>query len=137
MPVNLADFTFIQYPAREQAELRVRIKILGVWFQGLSVAERSVKYEAEACMRLLGDFAAKMSPEVLELYVFIHYNFSYEWLRPTTQEIVDAYLATYGPGAMADDNSSDDEVDEAAADEGDADDEEAADAPAAVGAPHA
>ena len=87
--------------------------------------------------RLLGNFAATMSPEVLELYVFIHYNFSYEWLRPTTQEIVDAYLATYGPGAMADDNSSDDEDDEAAADEGDADDEEAADAPAAVGAPHA
>ena len=48
MPVNLADFTFIQYPAREQAELRVRIKIPGVWFQGLSGAERSVKYEAEA-----------------------------------------------------------------------------------------
>ena len=34
MPVNLADFTFVQYPAREQAELRVRIKIPGVWFNG-------------------------------------------------------------------------------------------------------
>ena len=48
MPVNLADFTFIQYPAREQAELRVRIKIPGSWFNGLSGAERSIKYEAEA-----------------------------------------------------------------------------------------
>ena len=62
MPVNLADFTFIQYPAREQAELRVRIKIPGSWFNGLSGAERSIKYEAEA----------------LELYVFIHYNYLYE-----------------------------------------------------------
>ena len=53
-----------------------------------------------------------MSPEVLELYVFIHYNYFYEWLRPTTQEIVDAYLATYGPDAMAEDNSSDEEDDE-------------------------
>ena len=48
MPVNLADFTFVQYPAREQAELRVRIKIPSVWFNGLSGAERSVKYDAEA-----------------------------------------------------------------------------------------
>ena len=44
----LADFTFVQYPAREQAELRVWIKIPGVWFNGLSGAERSVKYDAEA-----------------------------------------------------------------------------------------
>ena len=65
---------------------------------------------------------------------FIHYNYFYEWLRPTTQEIVDAYLATYGPDAMAEDNSSDEEDDEAADDAADA---PAADAPAAVGAPHA
>ena len=48
MPVNIGDFAFVQYPAREQAELRVRIKIPGSWFNGLSGAERSVKYEAEA-----------------------------------------------------------------------------------------
>ena len=80
-----------------------------------------------------------MSPEVLELYVFIHYNFSYEWLRPTTQEIVDAYVATYGSDALADDESDYESND----DEGDADDAAAADAPAADapaavgGAPHA
>ena len=104
MPVNLADFTFVQYPAREQAELRVRIKIPGVWFNGLSGAERSVKYDAEAY-----DF--------VDAHVFKNQR-------------------QFGPDAMAEDNSSDEEDDEAA-DEGDADDDAAADAPAAVGAPHA
>ena len=97
-------------------------------------ASANVESVFSGVKRLLGDFAATMSPEVLELYVFIHYNYSYEWLRPTTQEIVDAYLATYGPDAMAEDNSSDEEDDEAADDAADA---PAADAPAAVGAPHA
>ena len=96
-------------------------------------ASANVESVFSGVKRLLGDFAATMSPEVLELYVFIHYNFSYEWLRPTTQEIVDAYLATYGPDAMAEDNSSDEEDDEAA-DEGDVDDDAAADAPAAPAA---
>ena len=74
-------------------------------------ASANVESVFSGVKRLLGDFAATMSPEVLELYVFIHYNYLYEWLRPTTQEIVDAYLATYGPDAMADDNSSDEEDD--------------------------
>ena len=46
--------------------------------------------------RLLGDVAATISPELLELYVFIHYNWQYEWMRPTIEEIVEAYVATYG-----------------------------------------
>ena len=96
-------------------------------------AGRAACVDQDGVKRLLGDFAATMSPEVLELYVFIQYNFSYEWLRPTTQEIVDAYLATYGPDVMADDEPDDKSDD----DEGDADDAAAADAPAAVGAPHA
>ena len=120
MPVNLADFTFIQYPAREQAELRVRIKIPGVWFQGLSGAERSVKYEAEAY-----DF--------VDAHVFKK-NGKAKPPCPAIKFLCEE--ATYGPDAMAEDNSSDEEDDEAA-DEGDADDDAAADAPAAVGAPHA
>ena len=65
--------------------------------------------------RLLGDFAATMSPEVLELYVFIHYNWEYEFMRPTIDEIVKAYVAAYGP----DEREEDVEVDE-----DDAEDEE-------------
>ena len=43
MPLNIADFTFKQYPAKEQAELKVRIKdkVPGSWFNGLQGAERA------------------------------------------------------------------------------------------------
>ena len=42
--------------------------------------------------RLLGDFAATMSPEILEMYVFVHYNWQYEFMRPTIAEIDAAYM---------------------------------------------
>ena len=48
MPVNLAYFTFKQSPAKEQAELKVRIKVPGWWFNGLHGAERSELYEVQA-----------------------------------------------------------------------------------------
>ena len=48
MPVNLEDFTFKQYAAKEQAELKVRIDVPGSWFNGLEGAERSATYEAQA-----------------------------------------------------------------------------------------
>jgi hypothetical protein len=57
--------------------------------------------------RLLGDFAATMSPEILELYVFIHYNWDYEFMRPTTQEIVDAYLHVNGAELPVEDIDAD------------------------------
>ena len=53
--------------------------------------------------RLLGDFAATMSPEVLELYVFIYYNWQYQFMRPSVEEIVKVYLEIYGADATADD----------------------------------
>ena len=62
--------------------------------------------------RLLGDFAAKMSPAILELYVFIHYNWDYEFMRPTIEEIVESYLNIFGHELPVDDldpNESDDE----------------------------
>ena len=71
--------------------------------------------------RLLGDFAATMSPEILEMYVFIHYNWQYEFMRPTIEEIVAAYLKIYGAEPSTDDvESSDDDADADA----DADDED-------------
>jgi len=37
--------------------------------------------------------------------MFIHYNMRYDWMRPSTEEIVAAYIKTYGAdplrGAMA------------------------------------
>lgn len=38
----------VQYPAKEQAELRVRIKIPGKWFPNLTPTEQKVRYEATA-----------------------------------------------------------------------------------------
>jgi hypothetical protein len=71
--------------------------------------------------RLLGDFAATMSPEILEMYVFIHYNMQYEFMRPTIEEIVEAYLKLYGAEARAED-IDDGESDEDEDGEDDADD---------------
>ena len=74
-----------------------------------------------------------MSSEILELYVFIHYNWQYEFLRPSIEEIVKAYLATYGSEPFpedleeeelySEDEEDDDEEDEAAEGEANDDDE--------------
>ena len=50
MLLNLADYTFKQYPAKEQSELKVRINIpaAGSWFNGLAGADRAAMYEAQA-----------------------------------------------------------------------------------------
>ena len=60
--------------------------------------------------RLLGDFAATMSPDILELYVFIHYNWQYEWMQPSIDEIVNAYRAVHGSEAQEDDVVVDDQT---------------------------
>ena len=39
-----------QYDGKEQAELRVRIKIPGTWFDGLTAAEKLERYEATTSM---------------------------------------------------------------------------------------
>ena len=48
-----------------------------------------------------------MHPDLLELYMFIHYNARYDWLRPTIEEIVAAYKAAYGSSARESDVESD------------------------------
>ena len=32
-----------------------------------------------------------LGPQILSDYAFLHYNYKYDWLRPTLEEIVDAY----------------------------------------------
>lgn len=59
--------------------------------------------------RLLGDFAATMSPEIPGLYLFIHYNWQYDWMQPTTEEIVEAYVKTYGHEPLPDDLLADED----------------------------
>ena len=53
--------------------------------------------------RLLGDFAATMSPEIMLLYVFIYYNWQYKWMQSSMEEIVAAYLKAHGPEALDED----------------------------------
>ena len=68
--------------------------------------------------RLLGDFAQRMSPEVLELYVFIHYNYQYLFMRPSIEEIVAAYIQLHGKEPTVEDiDESEPEDDEAVDDE--------------------
>lgn len=76
--------------------------------------------------RLLGDFAATMSPEILEMYVFVHYNWQYDFMRPSIEEIVAAYLKIYGPDALEEDieiGESDEEGEEAVEEKDDGTDE--------------
>ena len=35
-------------------------------------------------------------PQLLSDYVFLHYNYKYDWLRWTLEEIVDTYTKLYG-----------------------------------------
>ena len=40
--------------------------------------------------------ASTMSPKILEMYVFIHYNMTFEWLMPSVKDIVEAYKKING-----------------------------------------
>ena len=72
--------------------------------------------------RLLGDFAATMSPELLAMYVFVHFNWQYEWMRPSIDEIVQEYIKIYADQATAEDIACySDEDAEDAEDDGEAD----------------
>ena len=58
---------------------------------------------------------AALGTDLLSTYVFCHYNYAYDCLRPTLDEIVQAYQALYGGNAHnsdADASSSDEEADE-------------------------
>ena len=37
-----------------------------------------------------------LGPQLLSDYVFLHYNYKYDWLRWTLEEIVDTYTKLYG-----------------------------------------
>ena len=42
------EYMIKQYPAKEQAELKVRIKVPGSWFPGMRGDERGKEYEVQA-----------------------------------------------------------------------------------------
>ena len=46
--LDMTSFVIKQYPAKEQAELKVSIKLPGSWFNNLSEADRAQQYEVQA-----------------------------------------------------------------------------------------
>ena len=48
-----------------------------------------------------------LDPQLLIDYSFLHYNYMYDWLRPTLEEIVDAYTKLYGKESRESDIESD------------------------------
>jgi hypothetical protein len=39
--------------------------------------------------------SGNLGPQLLSDYAFLHYNYKYDWLRPTLEEIVDTYTKLY------------------------------------------
>ena len=46
----------------------------------------------------ISNTSRKLSPEILSNYPFCHYNYKYDWLRPTLDEIIKAYKKPYRKG---------------------------------------
>ena len=73
-----------------------------------------------------------MDPQLLSDYAFLHYNYKYDWLRPTLQEIVDAYGRLYGKESRLSDNEtsgtegSEEETDDNGEENAESDEEKAA-----------
>ena len=70
---------------------------------GLWVAEVGCAKVSSANVETVFSGAGRISmksncvdPEILSNYAFLHYNYKYDWLRPTLEEIVDTYTKLYG-----------------------------------------
>ena len=48
-----------------------------------------------------------LGPQLLSDYALLHYNYKYDWLRPTLKEIVDTYTKLYGKESRESDIESD------------------------------
>jgi len=48
-----------------------------------------------------------LGPQFLSDYAFMHYNYKYDWFRPTLEEIVDTYTKLYGKESRVSDIESD------------------------------
>ena len=47
-----------------------------------------------------------LDPQLLSDYSFLHYNYKYDWFRPTLEEIVAAYMKLYGKESHDSDDES-------------------------------
>ena len=112
-----------QYPGQQQVDLAVEIEVPGSWFGAgpmcaLNASERREKYTAQAveyaevrefpgASRTARCTQHNLGPQILSDYDFLHYNYKYDWLRPTLEEIVDTYTKLYGKESRESDIESD------------------------------
>ena len=62
-----------------------------------------------------------LGPQLLSNYAFLHYNYKYDWLRPTLEEIVGSYTKLYGKESReSDPSSAAEEVEEDGEEDGEA-----------------
>ena len=100
-------FDMVAFYNDHQAILPIHTLVYRADVGSMKGASACVESLFSGVKRLLGDFAATMSPEILEMYVFVHYNWQYEFMRPSIEEIVHAYIKIYGAHALEDDEASD------------------------------
>ena len=105
-----------------QKVLPIHTKVFRADVGSMKGAAACIESVFSGVKRLLGDFAATMSPEVLELYVFMYYNWQYAFMRPSIEEIVKTYLEIYGSKSEDQDSDEEEELEPDAEDaEGEAD----------------
>ena len=112
---------------------RLAFAYLSTWsyHYGLWVAEvgpaKIASANVETVFSGAGRISAKsrtLSPLILSDYAFCHYNYQYDWLRPTLEEIVAAYQKLYGKEARLDDLAVDGESSDEEDEDEDEDDDE-------------
>jgi hypothetical protein len=64
-----------------------------------------------------------LDPQLLSDYAFLHYNYKYDWLRPTLDEIITAYdwqvpTGKQQPKSNAEDSSGEDSEEQEKGEEG-------------------
>ena len=120
--------------------LKVVVEIPGSWFGSgaagsLNAGERAEKYQAQAAefaketvFSGVGGMVQKaitLGSDLTESYTICHHNWLYEFLEPSDDEIVEAYLKLNRPephDSDADESSSDEALDDGG--EGDGEGEE-------------
>ena len=70
----------------------------------VAIANVETVFSGAGCIGMKTHF---LGPQILSDYVFLHYNYKYDWLRPTHEEIVDTYTKLYGKESRGSDIQSD------------------------------
>jgi hypothetical protein len=92
--------------AQQKAALPIHYSL---WLGEVGCA-KAASANVETVFSGAGRLSAKsrtLDPQLLSDYAFLHYNYKYDWLRPTLEEIITAYKKLYGKQARQEDVESD------------------------------